>query len=60
MFIALILMILGRIGFIAQILIGYDEVNGSLRNLLRLSDLLFWGSMVYLFIQNEKYNDKHK
>ena len=52
--IALILMILGGIGTFAHILFGYGEMNDSLRNIFRIAEILFWGSMVYLLIQSEK------
>ncbi|PQD96699.1 hypothetical protein CYL18_02055 [Pradoshia eiseniae] len=52
--IALILMILGGIGTFAHILFGYGEMNDSLVNIFRMSEILFWGSMVYLLIQSEK------
>ena len=52
--IALILMILGGIGTFAHILFGYGDMNDSLRNIFRIAEILFWGSMVYLLIQSEK------
>ena len=52
--IALILMILGGIGTFAHILFGYGDMNDSLKNIFRVSEILFWGSMVYLLIQSEK------
>ena len=52
--IALILMILGGIGTFAHVLLGYGDMNDSLKNIFRVSEILFWGSMVYLLIQSEK------
>jgi len=52
--IALILMILGGIGTFTHIVFGYGEMNDSLKNIFRISEILFWGSMVYLLIQSEK------
>ena len=52
--IALILMILGGIGTFAHIVFGYGDMNDSLRNIFRIAEILFWGSMVYLLIQSEK------